>query len=64
MNVRDVRKAMTAGKMVHPLLGAGYFCRSENSKKVAASAVNSWRRLFFVPVTVDQQKNGRNGHGK
>lgn len=65
MNVRDVREEMKAGKMVHPLLGPGYFCRSPNSKKVAASAVNAWRRRFFVKVAMSGQSgNGRNGHAK
>lgn len=59
MNVRDVRKAITSGAMVHPVLGAGYFSRGDNSKKVAASAVNAWRRRFFVAVDENgQPKNG------
>jgi hypothetical protein len=45
MNVRDVRKAINAGK-----IGGGFFCRGPNSKKVAASAVNAWRQSFFVSV--------------
>lgn len=63
MNVRDVRRAMRAGEMPHPIFGAGYFCRGTNSKKVAASQVNAWRRSFFVQV--DRNGNGKNGrkHG-
>jgi hypothetical protein len=53
MNVRDVRRDINAGKM-----GGGYFCRSENSKKVSASGVNQWRASFFVPVTINHEKNG------
>lgn len=51
MNVRDVRRAMRSGAMPHPILGPGYFCRGVNSKKVGASAVNAWRRQFFVSVS-------------
>ena len=55
MNVRDVRAAIKAGKMPHPLLGPGYFCFAENSKKVAASAVNTWLRSFFVSVSLKSE---------
>lgn len=51
MNVRDVRKAMRSGEMVHPVWGPGYICRGTNSKKVTASQVNAWRQSFFVSVS-------------
>lgn len=55
----DVLKDIKAGRYVDPVLGAGYFSPGENSKKVSASALNNRRAAFFVPVTVNEESNGR-----
>jgi hypothetical protein len=47
---RDVLADMRAGRFVDPIFGSGFFCRSENSLRVSASAANAWREQFFVPV--------------
>ena len=46
MNVRDVRKAMKAGK-----LGGGYFRRAGNVMLASASGIAAWDRSLFVRVS-------------
>lgn len=50
-NKRDVLADMKAGRFVDPILGAGFFCRADNSPfKVSVSAANHWRRQWFAPI--------------
>jgi hypothetical protein len=51
MNVRDVRKAMKAGK-----LGGGYYRRAANSMLVPASAIAAWDRSFFIATNKKEDR--------
>ena len=56
INKREVLRDIKAGKFVDPVLGAGFFFRGSSSVKVSALAAHAWRRSFFVPVTVNGEK--------
>jgi hypothetical protein len=58
---REVVADMRAGRFVDPVHGRGFFVRGPNSFKVSVSAVNRWRREWFVPRElrpIPAKKNG------